>query len=446
MPRTFRGGVHPQEKKEYTADKTIKQAKTPSRVTIPMIQHTGAPCVPIVKVGDRVKRGEVIGTAEKFITSPVHASISGVVKEIKESPHPIIGKSLSIVIESDGGDNWVGSAKKRDNAASLSREEIINIVKESGIVGLGGAAFPTHVKLSPPKGKPIDSVILNGAECEPYLTCDSRLMAEKPNEILKGLELIAKVLDAKNLYIAIENNKPLSINAMEKALRESKLAKPPYRTKIAVLKTKYPQGAEKQVIKAVLNRKVPAGGLPMDVGCIVQNVGTGFAVYEAVYLGRPLTERVVTISGSCVGEPVNIRVKIGTLLSDIVSDFGGLKKEPRKIIFGGPMMGFAQYTMDVPIIKGVSGIVFLSGGEIDEDREGACIRCGKCLDVCPMELAPTMLMHYVKKERFEEAKERGIANCYECGACAYECPAKIPLLDYLKFGKARVNSQTPALL
>jgi electron transport complex protein RnfC len=402
-----------------------------------MIQHTGAPCEPVVKVGDSVKKGEVVGQIEQFITSPVHASISGKITSIDEFAHPVVGRCKAVVIESDGRDESFSSPRENKNPDKLSKKELLDIIKRNGIVGLGGATFPTHVKLSPPREKSIDSLILNGAECEPYLTSDSRLMAEEPKEILKGLEIIVKILDVKNVYIAIEDNKLLAIHAMMEALSESKLKEPPYRTEIAVLKTKYPQGAEKQIIKSILNREVPAGGLPMDVGCIVQNVGTAFAIYEAVYLGKPLIEKVVTIAGSCVNEPVNIWVSIGTLLGDLVNEFGGFTKEPKKVIFGGPMMGFAQYTMDVPIIKGTSGIIFLSNDEIDETKESVCIRCGKCLEVCPMELAPTALMHYVKRGRFNEAKELGIANCYECGACAYECPAKIPLLDYLKFGKAK---------
>lgn len=437
MFATFRGGVHPKEKKEYTEDKSIRRTKLPQHVVIPMIQHTGAPCEPVVKVGDSVKKGELIGQIEQFITSPVHASVSGKVSAIDEFAHPIVGRCKAVVIESDGRDESFSLLRENRNPDKLSKKELLDIIKRNGIVGLGGAAFPTHVKLSPPKEKSIDSVILNGAECEPYLTCDSRLMAEKPKEILKGLEIIVKILDVKNVYIAIEDNKLRAIHAMREALSESKLKEPPYRTEIAVLKTKYPQGAEKQIIKSILNRKVPAGGLPMDVGCVVQNVGTAFAIYEAVYLGKPLIERVVTIAGSCVGEPLNIWVSIGTLLSDLVNEFGGFTKEPKKVIFGGPMMGFAQYTMDVPVVKGTSGIIFLPGDEIDETKENVCIRCGKCLEVCPMELAPTTLMHYVKKQRFNEAKELGIVHCYECGACVYECPAKIPLLDYLKFGKAK---------
>ena len=292
------------------------------------------------------------------------------------------------------------------------------------------------MKLSPPKNKSIDTVILNGAECEPYLTCDQRLMMENPKEILKGLEIILKILDAKNAFIAIEDNKQSAIYAMEKALHNAQYTI--HNTKIIVLRTKYPQGAEKQVIKSVLNRTVPAGGLPMDVGCVVQNVQTAYAIYEAVYSGKPLIERAVTLTGSCLKEPVNIRVRIGTVLKDLVDFIGGFKKEPKKIIMGGPMMGSSQYTMDVPIVKGTSGVLFLSEEEVSRTKESVCIRCGKCIEVCPMQLAPTTLMYRVKKGFFSDAKELGIAGCFECGACAYECPAKIPLLDYMKYGKTRI--------
>ena len=292
------------------------------------------------------------------------------------------------------------------------------------------------MKLSPPKNKSIDTVILNGAECEPYLTCDQRLMIENPKEILRGLDIILKILNAKNAYIAIEDNKQPAIYAIDKALRSTQYAM--RNTRIAILRTKYPQGAEKQIIKSILDRTVSAGGLPMDVGCVVQNVQTAYAIYEAVYSGKPLIERSITLTGSCLKEPVNIRVRIGTVLKDLVDFIGGFKKEPKKIIMGGPMMGLAQYTMDVPIVKGTGGVLFLSEEETLQTEELACIRCGKCIEVCPMQLAPTTLMYRVKREFFGEAKELGIAGCFECGACAYECPANIPLLDYMKYGKARI--------
>jgi len=442
MSHKFYGGVHPSGFKSLTCNKGIK-AFIPKRVVIPLSQHVGAPAQPLVKTGDVVRAGEVIGRASAFISSPVHASISGKVAKIAYCQTPVSARVLAVTIESDEEGRDFEITERKD-AVSLPGEEILDIIKESGIVGLGGAAFPTHVKLSPPKGKSIDAVILNCAECEPYLTCDQRLIVENPQEVLKGLGVIVKVLGVNKAYIAIEDNKPEAIRAMESALIRDKGQGSRGKgqgswAKIVVLKTKYPQGAEKQLIKAVLNRVVPAGGLPMDVGCIVQNVGTAFAVYEAVYLGKPLIERVITITGPCVKEPMNVRVRIGTLLSDLVDFFGGFIKEPKKVIFGGPKMGVAQYTLDVPIIKGSSGVLFFSQEDVRAQKEGPCIRCGKCIEICPMRLAPTSIMNRVKKEDVLESREFGILHCFECGACAYICPAKIPLLDYMKLGKARLD-------
>ena len=436
MSYKFYGGVHPSPHKNLTSDGAIKKIFVPKRVVLPLSQHTGSPAEPVVKAGEPVKAYLEIAKATGFVSSPIHASISGKVTKICNSPTPTSNRALSIFIESQGDEDQDFKVKGRRDPDSLSAEELISIIRDAGIVGLGGAAFPTHVKLSPPKNKSIDTVILNGAECEPYLTCDQRLMIENPKEILRGLDIILKILNAKNAYIAIEDNKQPAIYAIDKALRSTQYAM--RNTRIAILRTKYPQGAEKQIIKSILDRTVSAGGLPMDVGCVVQNVQTAYAIYEAVYSGKPLIERSITLTGSCLKEPVNIRVRIGTVLKDLVDFIGGFKKEPKKIIMGGPMMGLAQYTMDVPIVKGTGGVLFLSEEETLQTEELACIRCGKCIEVCPMQLAPTTLMYRVKREFFGEAKELGIAGCFECGACAYECPANIPLLDYMKYGKARI--------
>lgn len=437
MSYKFYGGVHPFAFKTLTSDRPAKKTFIPKKVIIPLSQHTGSPAEPVVAVADSVKVGSLIGKPTGFISSPVHASISGKVTRISYSPTPVQARVLSIFIESQD-DPQEFKPSPRSDPDSLSKEELLNIIRDAGIVGLGGAAFPTHVKLSPPKEKKIDSVILNGAECEPYLTCDHRLMLEKPKEILKGLEIIARILDVKETYIAIEDNKLSAIYAMEKATAGYRSQGLRLKIKVVSLKTKYPQGAEQQVIKSVLNRVVPAGGLPMDVGCVVQNIGTSLAIYEAVYFGKPLIERCITITGDAVKEPVNIWVRIGTVLSDLKDAFGGFAQNPRKVIVGGPMMGISQYTMDIPIIKGTNGVLFLSEREIEEPKESVCIRCGKCIETCPMGLTPATLMYRVKKEMFQEAKELGIAHCFECGACAYTCPAKIPLLDYMKFGKSKI--------
>ncbi len=454
MAHSFCGGVHPPSFKTLSSDRPIKRLFIPKKVVIPLSQHTGSPAEPIVTAGALVNVGDLIARPSGHVSAAVHASLGGKVTKIAYAPTHNQSRVLSVTIEpQDDGPQEFVSRPQRSDPYLLSAEEILSVIRDAGIVGLGGAAFPTHVKLSPPKTKSIDTVILNGAECEPYLTCDHRLMVERSKEILRGLDMIMKVLGVKSAYIAIEDNKRAAIYAMEQALDKTAVQKPKTKShrpkdgeyrreagsiKIAVLKAKYPQGAEKQVIKAILGREVPAGGLPMDVGCVVQNVGTAYAIYEAVFLGKPLIERVITITGSCVKEPMNIWVKTGTLLGDLVPAFGGFIREPKKVIVGGPMTGVAQYTMDVPISKGVSGVVFFSDEEIDRSQESVCIRCGKCVETCPMGLMPTALMYRVKKEMFAEASDLGIANCYECGACAYACPAKIPLLDYMKYGKSRI--------
>ncbi|MDD4013857.1 MAG: RnfABCDGE type electron transport complex subunit C, partial [Candidatus Omnitrophica bacterium] len=330
MPFKFSGGVHPPIYKSLTCDKSIKKGFVPKKVMIPLAQHVGAPAEPVVNVGDQVTAGALIGKAGGFISSPVHASISGKVARITYSPTPNLGRVPSILIESDGTEDQEFKISPRPGVEGLSSEELIAIIKDAGIVGLGGAAFPSHVKLSPPKGKTIDTVILNGAECEPYLTCDHRLMVERPADVLKGLGIIVKILGVKKAYIAIEDNKPGAIETMTKAVKELSDRVNGAEVAVTTLKTKYPQGAEKQLIRSVTGRIVPAGGLPMDVGCVVQNVGTAVAIMEAVYLSKPLFERTITVTGSCRKEPANMTVRVGTLISDIIESLGGFKHEPRK--------------------------------------------------------------------------------------------------------------------
>ena len=443
----FSGGVHPATHKTLTNASPVKRAFIPKKVVLPLSQHVGAPAVPAVAVGDTVKLGQVIARQNGFISSPVHATIAGKVTKIGHSPTPVQGRVTAVTIEAQGGEDQAFKPAGHD-PRTLSKEELLMIIRDAGIVGLGGAAFPTYVKLSPPPTKKIDTIIINGAECEPYLTCDHRLMVEKPKEILKGIEIITKVLGVRTVIIGIEDNKRAAIYNMERAVSGTKTPVPRLRSikrkegldvNVETLHTRYPQGAEKQLIAALLDRVVPAGGLPMDIGCVVQNVGTVFAIFEAVYGGKPLIERTITLTGDCLKEPVNTCVRIGTLVSDLIEHFGPFGKDPHKVVVGGPMMGVAQYTMDVPIIKGTSGVLFLSKERSAMSPESVCIRCGKCIEACPMQLVPTALMNRVKKEQFAEAKELGIMNCYECGACAYSCPAKIPLLDYMKYGKSKIR-------
>lgn len=434
----FYGGINPSALKTLTLDRPVKRPYIPRKVILPLLQNVGFPAEPVVGVGDAVFAGQLIGKPGGHISCAVHASISGKVTKIEHSHTPAHPRVMSVTIESQGDEDQDLRLKTPPDVDSLPKETLLEMIKGSGIVGLGGAMFPTHVKFSPPPTKPVDTVILNGSECEPYLTSDHRIMVEKSKELLKSLEIIIKITGAKSAYIAIEDNKLSAIYAMEQVLKKAKERGYKRPVEVISLQTKYPQGAEKQVIKSVTGRVVPSGGLPMDVGCVVFNVGTAYAVYEAVYFGKPLIERVVTITGPCVREPMNLWVRIGTRLEELVHVFGGFVKEPKKVIMGGPMMGMAQYAMDIPIIKGTGGIVFLSKDDLVESPESVCIRCGKCVEVCPMGLVPTTLMYRVKKENFTEAGDLGIAECFECGACAYACPAKIPLLDYMKYGKSKI--------
>ncbi len=367
---------------------------------------------------------------------PVHASIAGKVSAIGRFPHPVGGEHDAIVIEGSGkADDWHESVRPREDAEALSPADIKKIVLEAGLVGLGGAAFPTHVKLSPPESKPIDTVILNGAECEPWLTADHRLMLERPGDILKGLLVFMRALGCERGYVGIEANKLDAVEAMREAV--------PAGSGIIVvpLQVKYPQGAEKQLINAVLRRSVPAGGLPMDVGVVVKNVGTSLAAYEAVHRGRPLIQRVMTLTGTPIARPSNFMARIGTPVSDLVEQAGGIRGDVTKVISGGPMMGIAQFTLDVPVIKGMSGMLFLAPGEVDVLPPDPCIRCAHCVHSCPMKLMPTTIEQYVMAGKIEQAVEIGLLDCMECGSCAYVCPSRRRLVHNFKYGKYLASAQ-----
>src|SRR3989338_552052 len=349
--RTFERGIHPSYNKELTQGKKIEKAAIPKKAVIPLQQHIGAPCKPLVKKGDMVTEGQKIGEATTFVTAPIHASISGKVKDIEKLPYPGGGKILSVIIEGDGTDReWDNHGDIGLELGSCTAEALKNMIREAGIVGIGGAAFPTHVKISPPKEKRIDAFILNGCECEPYLTSDHRLMVEKPEKVLWGMKAIMKAIGVENGFIGIEENKPDAIEALERVAKDTGI-------KVVALETKYPQGAEKMLIKAILDRKVPVGKLPMDVGVVVNNVGTALAVYEAIKYDKPLIDRVVTVSGNGVKEPKNLLVRIGTSFEDVLKQCGGITSDgEREVLNGGPMMGIAQTTLEVPVIKGTSGI------------------------------------------------------------------------------------------
>jgi electron transport complex protein RnfC len=376
-----------------------------------------------------VKKGEKIGESGGFVSAPVHSSVSGKVTAIGNFPHPLGMDMPSIVIESDGRDEWVSGLKETPDYMTLGAEELKKMVQDAGIVGMGGATFPTHVKLSPPKEKPIDVVILNGAECEPYLTADHRLMLERPKEIVEGLKILMRILGVQKGYVGIEANKPDAIETMKKAAAGSP------EIHVWPLKVKYPQGAEKMLIKAIADRTVPAGGLPMDVGVVVQNVGTAVAVYDAVRYGRPLIERYVSVTGRGVKEPKNFIARLGTPFLQLVDEAGGLTETAAKVISGGPMMGMSQYTLDVPVIKGTSGILVLPQSEVDTRPYGPCIRCGRCIDACPMKLQPSLIGLFIEKGHYQDAKEYNLMDCFECGSCTFVCPANRPMVQWVKKAK-----------
>ncbi|MGE5280476.1 MAG: electron transport complex subunit RsxC [Deltaproteobacteria bacterium] len=423
-----------EEHKHETENKAIEIAPLPATVVIPVSQHLGKPLDDIkVKAGDLVLRGQCLATSDKGVFAPVHASVSGTVKAVAMQPHPVLGSSRAIVIESDGKDTpCPGLAPRSPEAVDgMSVEELRRLVFEAGIVGLGGATFPTHIKLSP--RQPIDVFILNGAECEPYLTTDYRLMVEKTDEIVTGLKLILKILQPKRCIIAIEDNKPEAIRLMRERARA-------FAWDVAVLKSAYPQGGEKQIIKSCLGREVPSGKLPFDIGVVVQNVGTVYAVYEAVYLGKPLYERVMTVAGPCVTRPKNLLVRLGTRVRDLAQACGPMIREPQKIVMGGPMMGIAQFTMDTPVIKGSSGVLFFDEAAVEEQREEVCIRCGECVQNCPMGLNPSLLSLALSRDRLDLAEAYGIMDCIECGLCAYACPGRRNIVQAIKTAKARIKS------
>ncbi|MBU0671672.1 MAG: electron transport complex subunit RsxC [Candidatus Margulisbacteria bacterium] len=433
--KTFSQGIHPKYSKGKTRGKAIQELPAPQRVVIPLHQHTGAACEPLVKVGDQVFEGQKIGETSKFISAPVHASISGLVKKIEPMPHPCGTDVMSVVIEAAPVANSGLPAKSYDSLAELSPDKIRKIVREAGIVGLGGAAFPTHVKLTPPEGKKIDTILVNGCECEPYITADHRLMLEKTEEIIFGARAAAMATGAQRIIIGIENNKKDAIERMKSVVRKQR----DFQSAVIVLKTKYPQGGEKMLVKAVLNREVPSQGLPLDVGVVVINVGTAAAIMEAITRGSPLTKRVVTVTGPGIKEPKNLLVRVGTTFKDVIDQCGGLTETANKVIMGGPMMGISQYSQDVPVVKATSCILVLTKKQMIEEKVYPCIKCSRCVDHCPVFLLPSRLAAFSEKAKYGQFEDWGGADCIECGCCAYVCPAKIQIVQWIKLAKLKLR-------
>jgi electron transport complex protein RnfC len=429
MRAKFAGGVHPDSRKAATEKLPIVELPPPAVAVIPLQQHLGPKSRALLLAGDVVRLGQKIGEAEGFIAAHVHASIAGKVREVSLQPHPSGIAGEAVVIENDGTD---APASREVHAWETSTPEALReMVREAGIVGLGGAMFPTHVKLSPPKGKAIDALVVNGAECEPYLTADHRLMVERAPQVIDGARILARILGVPRIVVGVEDNKPDAVAALRLAGGQG--------IEVESLPVVYPQGAEKQLIKALLGREVPPPpGLPLDVGVVVHNVGTCAAVYDAVCGGRPLIDRVLTVAGGGVSRPGNFRVRIGTPLRQLVEACGGLSPATVRLVMGGPMMGLPQASLDAPVIKGTSGLLALTREEVPERRAGNCIRCGRCVRACPMGLLPATIALYSQHRLYERAEALGAMACIECGSCAYLCPAAIPLVQHLRLAKSRI--------
>ncbi len=433
--KTFnRGGVHPPENKRASTT-PIFILDPPKQAVIPLSQSLGAPSVPVVNKGDLVKVGQLIAKGEAFISSNIHSSVSGKVNKIDEVLDSSGYRKMAVIIDVEG-DEWMedidrSSEIKRD--CKLSKEEIIATIKEKGIVGLGGATFPTHIKYMIPKDKTPEYLIINAVECEPMLSADHRLMLEKGMEILIGTEILMKALGVDKAMIGIENNKPDAIEHLTKLSKEFK------GITVHALKVQYPQGAEKQLINALLGREVPSGKLPIEVGCVVNNSGTAYAVYEAVQKNKPLIDRLVTVTGPFVKEPGNYLVRIGTPVTDLIEKSGGIPENTGKIINGGPMMGKAVPSHEVPVTKGTSGILLFPDAEAKRVPMLNCIRCARCTMVCPMGLEPFLLAQQSEFADFQGAEKHHVMDCIECGSCQYTCPSGRPLLDYIRLGKNKVG-------
>ncbi|MGA7278451.1 MAG: electron transport complex subunit RsxC [Desulfocapsaceae bacterium] len=431
-----KGGVHPPESKALTQKLAVETMPLPNELELILGQHIGAPCSPTVKKREEVVEGALVAEVKRGLGVPLHAPATGSIKALGTSAHPIRLSVPSITIKVDPEAQSTHWQSVRD-WQNQSAEELLQAVHKAGIVGIGGAGFPTHVKLKPPADTPVDTLLLNGAECEPYITADHRMMLEKSADIVEGARILLKILGITSCAIGIEDNKPDAIAAMQAALEAAPTDGLDIR--VLTLRVKYPQGSEKQLIQAITGRKVPAMALPSAVGVVVHNVSTTKAVYDAVVLGKPLIDKVITVSGLGIKRPANLLVKVGTRVSDIVQYCGGTTADLARVVLGGPMMGFAVSTLDIPITKTTSSILFLSEDEIDTRPLSNCIRCGWCLDACPMGLEPKEVGIYVEANRAEDTEQFGIFDCFECGSCAYVCPAKRPLVQFVRLAKMKAK-------
>lgn len=433
---TFRiGGVHPRDNKQYSVHQPITECPLPQKAIIPLVQHIGAPAQPVVEKGQKVKVGELIAKAGGFVSANIHSPFSGTITKI-DSTLDAWGMRIPAIFIDVEGDEWLDNI---DRTPALAREcqlegkAIVDKIAEAGIVGLGGACFPTHVKLLPPLGKKAEVLIVNGVECEPYLTCDHQLMLEHGEEIIVGIQILMRALNIQKAIIGIEKNKPDAIKHMQD------LASKVLGVEVKPLKLKYPQGGEKQLIDACIGRQVPSGALPIEVGAVVDNVATIYAVYEAVQKNKPLISRVMTVTGKSMTKPGNYSVRFGTPLSDVVALAGGVPEDTGKIIGGGPMMGRAMNNINMPANKRVSGLLFMPEKESVRVEPENCIRCGKCVSACPMGLEPYLLSKQAQLQMWDEMEQHSVMDCIECGCCLYTCPSHQPLLDYIRMGKAKVG-------
>ena len=430
---SFRHGVHPQENKSATVARSIERMPFRDEYVLPLSQHIGAPAKPVVRPGEKVQRGQLIAEPGGFVSVPLHAPVTGSVKAIELRPHPNGRRMQAIVITTDPYDQQKIAPIDLSQVDTEDAAKCIDLIQRGGLVGLGGAAFPTHVKLSVPKGKRVEFVILNGCECEPYLTCDHRVMVERPAAVKRGLDIFLRLVGAERGYVGIELNKPDAIEALRAEVGDDPV-------EVVGLKVKYPQGAEKMLIDAILHREVPSGGLPLDLEVVVQNVGTAAAVADLFDHGTPLVERALTVTGPGIRRPANLVVPVGTLIRDVVEQCGGLLPEARQVVVGGPMMGMAQKHLDVPVTKGTSGVLVLTEPATVLHEE-PCIRCGRCLEACPMFLNPSRLAQLARAERPLDLKALNVLDCFECASCSFSCPSNIPLVQLIRMGKALVRQK-----